>query len=139
MQVTNPCETGISNVVTAFVWDEFVAGQIIEDQEICYNTVPDCLAFSVPPSGGNTIVGYTYQWYDSFGPIAGANNTTYCPPALTATETYYCEVTNPCGVLNTNTVTINVWDEFFAGSIGFEIDPCTVVSETICSGDIPGL
>jgi hypothetical protein len=138
-QVTNPCETGITNVVTAFVWDEFVAGQIIEDQEICYNTVPDCLTFSVPPSGGNTIVGYTYQWYDSFGPIAGANNTTYCPPALTGSETYYCEVTNPCGVLNTNTITITVWDEFFAGSIGFESDPCTVFTDTICSGDIPSL
>ncbi|MCD4698428.1 MAG: T9SS type A sorting domain-containing protein, partial [Bacteroidales bacterium] len=138
-QVTNPCETDTTDIVTAFVWDEFVAGEIVADQDICYNTVPACLSFSIIPTGGDTIVGYTYQWYDSFGVISGAINSTYCPPALLLTETYYCEVTNPCGVLNTNTVTITVWDEFFAGLIGFDVDPCHILTDTICSGDIPGL
>ncbi|MEZ5195007.1 MAG: hypothetical protein R2764_00995 [Bacteroidales bacterium] len=34
---------------------------------------------------------------------------------LIATDTYYCEVTDACGVLNTNTVTITVWDDFNLG------------------------
>ncbi len=136
-QVTNPCEVGVTNVVTAYVWAEFVAGDIIADQEICYNTAPNCLFFNNPPTGGDTIVGYTYQWYDSFGLIAGAINPTYCPPALLLTETYYCEVTNPCGVLNTDTLTITVWDEFFAGQIGF-VDPVSCLqTDTICKFFVP--
>ncbi len=140
-QVTNPCETGVTNIVTAYVWEDFAAGNIVNDQEICYNTAPNCLIFSNPPSGGDTIVGYTYQWYEStdnslFTLMTGETNNTLCPNPLLVDHWYYCEVTNPCGILPTDTVYIDVWEEFFAGQIGFDAPTC-LQTDTICKYYVP--
>lgn len=142
-QVTNLCEVNMTNVVTAFVWDEFLAGNIgfdpycLDKDTVCYNTAPDCIWFCAQtPSGGNTIQGYTYQWYEStdqitYIPVNGATGSQYCPPALMTDHWYYCEVTNECGILNTDTIWVMVWPEFIAGTI--EDD------QVICSLDNPDL
>ncbi|MCD4745034.1 MAG: T9SS type A sorting domain-containing protein, partial [Bacteroidales bacterium] len=105
------CGPITTNSITITVYDEFLAGSIGDDQTICATFTPNCLNFVTAPNGGEGT--YTYQWYSSidnstFNIITGETNTTYCPPALSTTMYYYCEVTDLCDVLNTNTVTITV-------------------------------
>jgi hypothetical protein len=55
----------------------------------------------------------TYQWYqgssgDTSNPIAGATNSSYTTPALTATSSYWVKVSNVVGSVNSSTATITV-------------------------------
>uniref|UniRef100_UPI0023F57A08 Ig-like domain-containing protein n=1 Tax=Flavobacterium filum TaxID=370974 RepID=UPI0023F57A08 len=54
--------------------------------------------------------GLSYQWYNTSGPISGANSATYTTPVLTAPETYYFRVTcaNSGLFADSNSVTIGV-------------------------------
>lgn len=70
----------------------FSSGSAGESQSICYNTIPEPLTETIPPSGG--IAGtYTYQWQSSpdsitWANIEGATLPDYAAPALMA-NTYY--------------------------------------------------
>ncbi|MEZ5195006.1 MAG: hypothetical protein R2764_00990 [Bacteroidales bacterium] len=117
----NICDTLPTNVVTINVWDDLTPGEIGNPQTICYNTIPDLLYFVATPTGGqcNGVPAcYAYQWQESVNctgtwtDIAGATDATYQPPALTDTTCYRVVVTDICGVVYTNSVQINVWDEF---------------------------
>jgi hypothetical protein len=55
----------------------------------------------------------SYQWYqgvsgNTSSPIAGAANSTYTTPALTATTSYWVQVTNSSGFVKSSTATITV-------------------------------
>ncbi|MEZ5195008.1 MAG: hypothetical protein R2764_01000 [Bacteroidales bacterium] len=132
-QVTNPCDEGLTNAVTAFVWNEFIAGTVGNDQVICYNTMPDSLVELNPATGGDGL--YTYQWQIDVNclglwvDIPGATAQGYQPPALTDTTCFRRMDMNFCDTLPTNTVTINVWDDLVAGTIGND--------QTICYNTIP--
>lgn len=54
-----------------------------------------------------------YQWYAgqsgaTQNPIAGATNRTFNTGALTSTKDYWVRATNPCGSVDSNTVTVTV-------------------------------
>lgn len=49
--------------------------------------------------------GYTYQWFDGTGPIAGATSQSY---AATTAESYYVTVTNAAGCTATSTLSVVV-------------------------------
>ncbi|PLW99563.1 MAG: hypothetical protein C0593_02770, partial [Marinilabiliales bacterium] len=121
--VTDYCGVITTNEVTITVYDEFVAS-IAADQTICYNTVPEALTSTV--SGG--MGEYTYQWYEGETAIEGATAATYQPEALMATTTYYLVVTDYCGVITTNEVTITVYEDLAATA---------AADQTICYGTAP--
>ncbi|MFM2386186.1 MAG: hypothetical protein RL660_943 [Bacteroidota bacterium] len=98
-----------------------------EDYLINLTTPPACSGTPAPGNtvatpasicSGNTSVlslqnattgtGVTYQWYNSSGAISGANSATYTTPALTASETYYCEVTCSGNVGTSGTATVSI-------------------------------
>ena len=56
------------------------------------------------------VTGITFQWYNSQGLIAGANNTSYTTPTLTAAESYFCRVscTDSGLFADSNTITMTV-------------------------------
>jgi hypothetical protein len=76
----------------------------------------------------------SYQWYQgssgvTTNPISGATGTSYTTPALTATTTYWVQVTNTAGKANSNTATITVSPVAIAPSITTQ-----PASQTINSG-----
>ncbi|HYM75014.1 MAG TPA: SBBP repeat-containing protein [Candidatus Dormibacteraeota bacterium] len=65
---------------------------------------------TVVASGSGTL---TYQWYAgtsgvTTNPISGATASSYTTPALTATTSYWVQVTNSAGHADSNTATITV-------------------------------
>jgi hypothetical protein len=72
---------------------------------VCYNTAPGTI--NTTASGGSGT--YTYQWYNNAGSISDATASTYAPGNLTASDSYYCNVTGgTCGSVNTSSVAITV-------------------------------
>jgi predicted secreted protein len=59
-------------------------------------------------SAGNNVTGY--QWYFGGSPITGATSATYSVSSASAADAgdYYCELSNTCGSVNTNTATVTV-------------------------------
>ena len=93
--------------------DSLNAGQIGGGSSICVGGDPAAITEVTPPSGGNG--GYTFSWEyqnncsGAWTPIAGANGSTYDPPAgLMQTRCYRRIVTNTCGIVTSNTVTVTV-------------------------------
>ncbi|MCX6279818.1 MAG: PKD domain-containing protein [Bacteroidetes bacterium] len=125
----------ISNEVTVTVHELMVSGTVTVNQTICYAEAPDPLNISVPSGGSGN---FTYQWQiqavdGSWNDIPGANDLLYNPQALTATTHYRVVQSDidcdPVHQINSNVVTISVYDQLFAGNVG--------VDQTICYGETP--
>ena len=127
LHVVDFCEEIDTEPVLITVYEDLMAG-IAADQTICYNTIPEMLTSTV--SGG--MGDYTYQWqvYDGEGytDIEGAIEATYQPGALMVTTTYRLIVTDFCGVITTEDVTITVYDDLMAS---------IAMDQSICWGTAP--
>ena len=116
------CGTVNSPSILITVYGNLTAGTIGTAQSICYNTAPSALTQLTAPAGGTGV--YTYQWQDSpdnvtFNNIAGATAVGYTPPVLTATTYYRRNVTSgTCGTVASTSVTITVYGNLTAGTIG---------------------
>lgn len=75
---------------------------------ICSGTTIDLSLQNFTPG-----IGVTYQWYDNNGLIVGANGAVYTTPALTASRTYYCQVTCQNSGLTTSSTPITITMESF--------------------------
>lgn len=98
-------------------------GTLVANMTVCYNADPGT-TFSASPAtnscGGNV---YLYQWLEStdnitFTEIAGASNVNYNIPASTVTKYYKRDVFDGCQTLETAVLTISVYDQLTAGTIG---------------------
>ncbi len=71
--------------------------------EGCVGINPSNLTLLTASSGGST--PYTYQWLQNSTPIAGANLSSYDPPAISTTGIYQINlsVTDACGQVATTT------------------------------------
>ena len=99
-------------------------GQIGLDQDICYQSAPMALTFTIQPSGGSVPYSYRWQrsndgttWKDITGATAAREN--YSPPVLGRTTWFRCQVRdfNNLVLGTTNIVTINVNADLSAGKI----------------------
>ena len=115
---------------------ELFGGEIGNPHTICYGDVPNLIIENSPASGG--IGNFTYQWEKSideinFFVIIDSVGITFQPPDLYQTSYYRRKVTDesiPDALFAySNTVTITVFDEFLAGTIG--------TSQTICYNAVP--
>jgi len=111
--VTNPCSYVTSNTIT-------VTAQTLTATITSYST-------NICGSGGVTLycgtqAGNAYQWKVNGSNISGATSSNYM---ATAGGNYTCTVTNACGTITSNTITITVRPV-----------PTAVISgtQTICSG-----
>jgi hypothetical protein len=55
---------------------------------------------------------FVYQWYsgrrgNTRTPIAGATSATYTTPAVTGANSYWVRVSNPCGTVDSNSVSVS--------------------------------
>ncbi len=131
---TGSCNSPSRTAVTVNVTPALSAGSIASNQDICYNTIPAALTSS-PASGGSGT--YNYQWQISttdassgFANI-GVTSESYNPPSTLTQDTWYRRevISGACGPLYTSSVSINVYDDLQAGSIG--------TNQKISSGTIP--
>jgi hypothetical protein len=106
------------------------AGTISTDQSICFNITPAKLTGTAATGGGSVIYLWQYSLDNSnWNDITGSNLLDYSPGKLTKTTYYRRKVTSSCGDGYSNTVTIVVYPEFIAGSIGND--------QTICYNTSP--
>jgi|GEM_PF-5472941 len=70
-------------------------------------TVLEGGSFTLTTAGTNVV---SYQWYHGGSPISGATSASYSVTSATSGDagSYYCELTNGCGSVNTNAVTVTV-------------------------------
>jgi hypothetical protein len=126
------CGTVYSTAITVNVLPDIIAGAILSDQTICYNTIPDEITGSNATGGIGTL---TYQWQKStdgktFSNITGAIDDTYTPGPLTITYYYQRVATSGnCGSKNSNIVKINVPGQLMEGTVS--------ASQSICYNTIP--
>ena len=122
--------------LSGMVMSQFNAGQIGNDQVICYGSAPLKLNFSTPPSGGTLPYNFRWQrsndlgasWADISGTTAAM--ISFSPPTLGKTTLFRCRVSDAASnVVTTNIVTITVSLNLNAGIIGN--------NQTIYSGTIP--
>lgn len=125
----NNCDTVFSDSVRVIVFPTLNAGEIKNNQAICYNTIPQVLSFQNSPSGGGG--NYTYQWQFStdslnYFDIPSATNILYQPSVLQNTTWYRLKVSSTfgCGLKFTNKIKILVYNNFIPASIGN--------SQTVC-------
>ncbi|MBU2556123.1 MAG: PKD domain-containing protein, partial [Bacteroidetes bacterium] len=114
---------------------DFQPGTVVTgNQTICYNIVPALMEVTAPTGGVGT---YNYQWQQStdnvvFTDVAGETGLTYLPVSPLTQTTYYKNVqSSDCGFKETPVITVNVWEEFLAGT--------PAADETICFGNQPVL
>ena len=114
------CGTVYSNTLMVPVWELVEPGVSGPEQLICYDTQAQSLVAQPATGGGGT---FTVQWYsDASGlvdPIAGADGLFYNPGILTDSTQYFIEYTNTngCGVVESNTVDINVFPELLPAAV----------------------
>jgi len=129
------CGTVYSNEVTITVYPNIVAATIGSEQTICYNTTPTPISIQTPASGGNG--SFSNQWQSFIGgnwtDIAGETGNNYQPGSLTATTQYRLKSTSDygCGTVYSNEVTITVYPNIVAATIGS--------AQTICYNTAPNL
>ena len=128
------CGSIVSDSVLINVYPQLAAGTINGLQSICFNSIPSVLSFINVPSGGGD--SFSYKWQIStdsiaFNNINSATNNTYQEGSLTTSRFYRAEVksTFGCGIKNTNTIKVNVFNPFVKALIG--------KSSTICWGEAP--
>lgn len=109
----NGCTSTAITVVT--VYPQFTTAVIADSQTVCAGARPTPIIITTLPSGG--AAGYTYQWQtapDFMGPwtnIGGATAASYWPPttnAATPQAFYQLIISNPCGTVTSNFVSISV-------------------------------
>lgn len=120
VRATSTISCGIiySDSVYIDVLNKLSSGRLSSNQNICRNSTPNPITFSILPSGG--IGTYTYQWQLSldsinFSSIVGENSNSLVLGSLDATKYYRAIVTstNNCGIDTTKKVKINVFNDFF--------------------------
>jgi len=107
VQVSN--SAGTANSATATITVNAAAPSITTQPKSQAITTGQTAMLTVVASGSNL----TYQWYlgasgDQSNPISGATGSSYTTPALTATTSYWVQVSNSAGMVNSATATITV-------------------------------
>lgn len=141
----NPTEY-ISDPVSLVVLPPFSAGEITDNQTICYGGTPDPIQLTTAPSG--TIGNLTYQWEEKHGASASwsqvgpqsqyidsYNDTTLTPGQLDVSYDvlYRLKVSDELCNTNgeyTNEVTVHVLPQVQAGTLSS--------NQNICPGANPG-
>ncbi|MEI6750202.1 MAG: hypothetical protein WCM93_13670, partial [Bacteroidota bacterium] len=107
------CGTVSSNTITVIVYGNLAGGTVSSSQTICFNQNAAGFTNTVSPSGGSG--SYNYQWQiqplcsGGWSNILGAISNIYTHPSVfTQTTCFRREVTDICGVVYSNTITVTV-------------------------------
>ena len=130
------CGVMYSNVITITVLPPVTAGSILGTQNVCYGGTPTTFYNAGGATGANG--AFTYDWQftinggASWTSCSGGTGLTYCEPAGIIQEKIFKRVatsTFGCGAVQTNVVTISVYNPLTSGSIG--------ENQSICYNSVP--
>ena len=123
------CRSIASDSIKINVYDQLSAGQLSNNQIICYNATPARIQFALAPSGGGDV--YTYQWQISsdsinFTNINGALFDNYLSGKLLQTKFYRVKITsiNGCGEVTSGILKIKVNPIFKGAAINADQNVC---------------
>jgi len=111
--VTGGCGGTVSQQLAVAIYNNLIGGTVAASQTICYNQNVAAFTDLVPPSGGTGSYGYQWQiqpgcsgaWTD----IAGSDSNIYTHPTpLIQTTCFRRQLTDLCGTIYSDTVTITV-------------------------------
>ena len=139
------CRSISSDSVKINVYDQLSAGQLSNNQIICYNATPARMQFALAPSGGGDV--YSYQWQVSsdsinFTNINGALFDNYQSGKLLQTRFYKVKITsvNGCGEITSGVLKIKV-NPIFKGAVinadqnvCYNLNPNSLTIRTPASG-----
>ena len=109
------CTQAQTGTATVVVYSNLSASLSGGSSPICYNSDPG--TFTATATGGNGT--YTYQWYNSGGPIGGQTASTYDPGNITGSDVYSCSVTSgSCGTVSSGNTSITVYGNLTAAISG---------------------
>ena len=146
VEASDYCDAIISNPIHVNVYFDLTPGSITSPQTICYNTVPSSLTFSQLPFGGEG--SHSYQWQSFSGSgwsdISAATSTTYSPSSLTEDISYRVQVSDPCGTVFTNSIIVDVYDEFQIDNLVGDTTLCynesmSILTAPVSNGGAPGI
>ena len=130
------CSTIYSNQIHITVYDEFLAGSVINAQTICYNSIPNLLTQNIMPTGGDG--SYNYLWQVSadnivFSNISSETSNQFQPGNLISSKYYRMQVNSgsSCGTVYTPSVLINVLPDKVAAQV-------SKLDQPTCNNTIPG-
>ncbi len=139
------CRSIASDSIKITVYDQLAAGQLNNNQSICYNGFPARLQFAIPPSGGGDV--YAYQWQISsdsinYVNINGALFDNYQPGKLIQTNFYRVKITsiNGCGEVISAALKIKVYPVYKGAEINasqnicYNLRPNNLTLRTVPSG-----
>ena len=145
----NGCATLFSDSIKVTVYGALSPGELIGNQAICYNTIPNAIQFFTLPSGAGNL--FTYQWQVSsdsinFSNIANPNVFSFQPLNLLQKVFYRVNIISNtgCGLAYTNIIRIIVYPLFTGASINksqiicFNTSPDTIRLLTIPTGGSGG-
>lgn len=101
-ELSNSCDVVNTNIATVTVNLQVVVTTHPQDVTVFVGN-PFTLT-----SAGNNVTGY--QWYHDGSAISGATSASYSVSSASNADagSYYCELSNGCGSVNTNTATVTV-------------------------------
>ena len=145
----NGCATLFSDSVKVTVYGALSPGELLSNQAICFNTIPNAIQFFTLPNGAGNL--YTYQWQVSsdsinFSDIANPNVLSFQPLNLLQTVFYRVNIISNtgCGSAYTNIIRIKVYPLFTGASITksqiicFNTSPDTIKMLTLPVGGSGG-
>jgi len=137
------CGTLSSNTLTVTVYADLNPGTVGYNQSICYDSIPQPFLNITTASGGSGV--FTYQWQiqpgcsGAWSNIVGATATTYThPSSLTQSTCFRRVLTNVCGVLNSNVITVTVFNYTPVSFTGLLAQYCTDASPVLLTGTPSG-
>ncbi len=123
------CGVDTSNTIIIKVWPKLVKPKINSNQNICFSTSADTLRLVQFATGANNVFSYQWQISDNglnWTDLVGQNAAKCFTGILTGTKYYRIRAisTFGCGVISSDSIKINVYDNLQAGLIQGEQSIC---------------
>lgn len=133
--VTNPCGSTMSDEIVISELQALTLTRDIQDVKLC---VGDTATLSVEVVGDGPV---SFQWFRDETAIIGATTQSFSIPNVSEADiaTYHCEITNPCGSIQSTSATLGILDfdiTITPGSLPMGVHPIVLNAERLC-GESP--
>jgi hypothetical protein len=124
---TNHCGVVNTNNVVLSIKGSYTPGVVGYSQTLCYGVVPQMISEISPAAGGEG--GYEFQWQKSengtdWFDLANQTGSVFFPPSNGVKTFYRRKLTEVCGSVYSNEITIDIKPLLIGGDIAYDQDLC---------------